>query len=259
MDKPISKQSLFHLLIFNQPFVYSRFITLHPLKMKDIVPFQQYQEALTLRKDAVFQEKEIIKMSYLDFIKYACRNEKLARAYPIPMLPFYYDFIIALLQMACGENTKVRWEPSSLAIYIGGQEITPPVFDDLRKILIIQNDIDFDADEFMNRDTENALKKAREFEAKKNREKSDLEDYIDSLIISLKLTEQEVSNLTIRKFWRYIRRITKREEFLACRTGQMSGLVTLKEPLSYWMTSIDITDPYAHLKTDEAELRSKIT
>ena len=234
MDKPISKQSLFHLLIFNQPFVYSRFITLHPLKMKDIVPFQQYQEALTLRKDAVFQEKEIIKMSYL-------------------------DFIIALLQMACGENTKVRWEPSSLAIYIGGQEITPPVFDDLRKILIIQNDIDFDADEFMNRDTENALKKAREFEAKKNREKSDLEDYIDSLIISLKLTEQEVSNLTIRKFWRYIRRITKQEEYLACRTGQMSGLVTLKEPLSYWMTSIDITDPYAHLKTDEAELRSKIT
>ena len=258
MEREISKQALFPFLIFNQPFVYSRSITLYPLKMKDIVPFQQYQEALTLRKDAVFQEKEIIKMSYLDFIRYACRNEELARAYQMPMLPFYFDFIAALLQLACGENTPIRCEPSSLALFAGEQEITPPIFDDLRKILIIQNDIDFDAGTFMNRDTENALKKAREFEAKKNREKSDLEDYIDSLIISMKLTEEEVSHLTIRKFWRYIKRISKQEEYLACRTGQMSGMVTLKEPLSYWMTSIDIADPYAHLKTDEAELRSKI-
>ena len=136
--------------------------------------------------------------------------------------------------------------------------VTDEVFDDLRKIIIIQNDIDFDIDEFMNIDTVKALEKAREFEAKKNKEKADIEDYIDSIIIGLKVTEDYVSNLTIRKFWRYIKRINKHEEYEACRSGQMSGMVTFKEPIQHWMTSIEVTDKYENLKTDEEELRSKI-
>ena len=81
---------------------------------------------------------------------------------------------------------------------------------------------------------------------------------IDSLIIGLKVTEEYVSNLTIRKFWRYIKRINKHEEYEACRSGQMSGMVTFKEPIQHWMTSIEVTDKYENLKTDEEELRSKI-
>ena len=90
------------------------------------------------------------------------------------------------------------------------------------------------------------------------KKKSDIEDYIDSIIIGLKVTEEYVSNLTIRKFWRYIKRINKHEEYEACRSGQMSGMVTFKEPIQHWMTSIEVTDKYENLKTDEEELRSKI-
>lgn len=93
---------------------------------------------------------------------------------------------------------------------------------------------------------------------KKNKEKSDIEDYIDSLIVDLKVTEEYVSELTIRKFWRYIKRINKHEEYQSCRSAQMSGMVTFKEPIQHWMTSIEITDKYENLKTDEDELRSKI-
>ena len=258
MSVEISKDTLFPYLIYNKEIKYNEHITLYPIKMKDIITFQQYQMALTLRKDAIFQDKQIIKMGYLEFIKYACRNDELAQKYNIPLLPFYYDFIIGVLQLACGEDVEIKYNTSTLDFSINDFLVTDEVFDDLRKIIIIQNDIDFDIDEFMNIDTVKALEKAREFEAKKNKEKADIEDYIDSIIIGLKVTEDYVSNLTIRKFWRYIKRINKHEEYEACRSGQMSGMVTFKEPIQHWMTSIEVTDKYENLKTDEEELRSKI-
>ena len=254
----ISKDTLFPYLIYNKEIKYNEHITLYPIKMKDIITFQQYQIALTLRKDAIFQDKQIIKMGYLEFIKYTCRNDELAQKYNMPLLPFYYDFIIGVLQLACGEDVEIKYNTSTLDFSINDFLITNEVFDDIRKIIIIQNDIDFDVDEFMNIDTVKALEKAREFEAKKSKEKADIEDYIDSLIIGMKITEEYVSNLTIRKFWRYIKRINKHEEYEACRSGQMSGMVTFKEPIQHWMTSIEVTDKYANLKTDEEELRSKI-
>lgn len=258
MSVEISKDTLFPYLIYNKEIKYNEHITLYPIKMKDIITFQQYQMALTLRKDAIFQDKQIIKMGYLEFIKYACRNDELAQKYNMPLLPFYYDFIIGILQLTCGEDVEIKYNTSTLDFSINDFLITDEVFDDLRKIIIIQNDIDFDIDEFMNIDTVKALEKAREFEAKKNKEKADIEDYIDSIIIGLKVTEDYVSNLTIRKFWRYIKRINKHEEYEACRSGQMSGMVTFKEPIQHWMTSIEVTDKYENLKTDEEELRSKI-
>ena len=258
MSVEISKDTLFPYLIYNKEIKYNEHITLYPIKMKDIITFQQYQMALTLRKDAIFQDKQIIKMGYLEFIKYACRNDELAQKYNMPLLPFYYDFIIGILQLTCGEDVEIKYNTSTLDFSINDFLVTDEVFDDLRKIIIIQNDIDFDIDEFMNIDTVKALEKAREFEAKKNKEKADIEDYIDSIIIGLKVTEDYVSNLTIRKFWRYIKRINKHEEYEACRSGQMSGMVTFKEPIQHWMTSIEVTDKYENLKTDEEELRSKI-
>ena len=258
MSVEISKDTLFPYLIYNKEIKYNEHITLYPIKMKDIITFQQYQMALTLRKDAIFQDKQIIKMGYLEFIKYACRNNDLAQKYDMPLLPFYYDFVIGVLQLTCGEDVKIKYNTSTLDFSVNDFTVTDEVFDDLRKIIIIQNDIDFDIDEFINIDTVKALEKAREFESKKNKEKADIEDYIDSLIISLKVTEEYISNLTIRKFWRYIKRINKHEEYEACRSGQMSGMVTFKEPIQHWMTSIEVTDKYENLKTDEDELRSKI-
>lgn len=258
MTVDINKQSLQSFLIFNKEIPYNKFITLYPIHMKDYLSFQQFQLALTLRKDSIFRKKEFIKMGYLEFIQYACRNMSLAEEYKLTFLPFYYDFIIGILQLACGEEAKIKYSPTTLEITINDFVITNSVFDDLRRIIIIQNDIDFDIDEFMNIDTVHALEKAREFEAKKKKETANIEDYIDSLIVSLKMTEEYVSNLTIRKFWRYIKRINKHEEYIACRSGQMSGMVTFKEPLQHWMTSMEVLDKDENFKTDESEVRNKV-
>ncbi len=254
----ISKDRLRPFIIFNKGIEYNSQITLYPVKMQDILSFQQYQPAFTVRKDAIFHEKEIIKMDYLGFIKYACRNIQLAQDYEMPFLPFYYDFIINMLELACGSNARIEYNPSTLDFTINGFNVTSKVFDDLRKIIILQNDIDFDIDGFVNIDTVNALEKAREFEANKNKEKADIEDYIDSLAVALKVTGEYVSGLPVRKFWRYIKRINKHEEYNAFRSGQMSGLVTFKEPLSHWMTSIETNGKDSSLIADEEAVRNKI-
>lgn len=254
----ISSQTFYDCLLFNKEIKYNDSITLYPIKMKNILIFQQCQTAFTLRKDSIFRKKEIIKMQYLDFIKYACRNYSLSQQYNLPFLPMYYDYTLQLLKIACGEESKIIYDQNNLDFTINGIYITNDMFDELRKIILIQNDIDFDVDEFMNIDTLRSLEKAKEFEAKKNKEIADIEDYIDSLVVALKVTENYVSNLTIRKFWRYIKRINKHEEYQSCRSAQMSGMVTFKEPIQHWMTSIEITDKYRNLKTEEEDLRSKI-
>lgn len=254
----ISSQTFYDHLLFNREIKYNDYITLYPIRMKDILIFQQCQTALILRKDSIFQEKEIIKMQYLDFIKYAYKNYSLAQQYNLPFLPMYYDYILQLLKIACGEGSKIVYDQNNLDFAINDFFITSDVFDELHRIILIQNDIDFDLDEFMNIDTLKSLEKAKEFEAKKNKESADIEDYIDSLVVALKVTEDYVSNLTIRKFWRYIKRINKHEEYQSCRSAQMSGMVTFKEPIQHWMTSIEVTDKYKDLKTDEEILRSKI-
>lgn len=258
MSAEINKQSIYNNLLFNREIKYDEAITFYPIRMKYIVQFQMYQIALTLRKDSIFNEKEIIKMSYLDFIKYACNNEDLAIRYKIPTLPFYYNFILELLYLSCGETVQIRYNTESLDFYINDELVTSEMFDDIRKILILQNDIDFDVDEFINRDTLDALEKAKEFESKKRKEKAELEDYIDSLIISLKVTEEYVENMTIRKFWRYITRINMHDNYIIDKTADRSGMVTFKDPIKSWMTSIELDDKYAGLKADEGELRGKI-
>lgn len=254
----INQTLLYPYLIFNKEFHYSDTITLYPVQMRDIIEFQQCQSALTLRKDSIFQEKEFIKMQYFDFIKFAYGNFKLAQQYNLPFLPLYYNFILKLLNLVCGENTIIKVNEKNLDIIINDTLITNDIFENLRKIILLQNDIDYNIDEFINADTINALEKAHAFEAKKRKEKSDIEDYIDSLIIELKVPEEYVSSLTIRKFWRYIKRINKHEEYQSCRCAQLGGMVKFKEPIQHWMTSVETTDPYADVKADEKEIRRKV-
>jgi superfamily II helicase len=80
-----------------------------------------------------------------------------------------------------------------------GEEITAEKFDDIRQIILIQNGVDFDINEFINRDTEEALRKAQEFENEKNNEKATIEDCIDSVVVGLETSEEYVENLSFER------------------------------------------------------------
>lgn len=252
----INKNTLYPLLLYNQPVKYSEFITLYPVTMKDILSFQILSKSITVRKNSTFNEKTIIKMTYLDFLLYALGNEELELKYNVGGLSSYYMLAVQLLQLCC-KTDDITLHSDTGKIQINGQEITPEIFDDLRRIIIIQNDIDFDIDEFIHHDTEMLLLKAQK-SSKKDEDAANIEDYIDSLIIAMHSTEERIMNMSIRKFWRYIKRFNLHENYTIAKTGESTGMVKFKEPIKHWMCSIEEKDKYKHLKTDEGQLRSKI-
>lgn len=252
----INKDGLFPYLIYNKPFPYDDNIVLYPITMNDIVLFQSLSPAITVRKNSIFHEKKIIKMTYLDFLIYAFQNKELEQEYNIMNLSQYFIYAIHLLQLCC-KDAKITIEKDTGQLSINGVAVSPQIFDDLRRIMIIQNDIDFDMDEFLNYDTEKRLLHAKN-DLNKKEERVNIEDYVDSLIIAMNTTEEYVMNMTIRKFWRYIKRYQLYEEYTIAKTGECSGMVSFKEPIQYWMRSFDVDDKYQNLKTDESELRNKM-
>lgn len=253
-----NEETLKEYLLFDTPFPYNESITLHPVLVKDIYSFNQCQQAFTIRKDAIIREKKYIKMGYFDFLKSTFGDDELAKRYKLNCLPFAYSMVLRLLAIICGEDAKIQYHKETLDIWINECLITNEIFDDIRRIFFIQNDVDFDMDEFINIDTLNALEKAREFESRKNKNSGTIEDYIDSLAVGLKVENRYIQNLTIRKFWRYIKRLNKYDEYQACHNGEMSGMVTFKQPLQHWMSSMEIKDKYENLKANENDIRSKL-
>lgn len=253
----INEDILYPFLIYNDPVRYSEKITLYPVSMDKIFEFQQYVSSITVRKNSIFPVKNILKMSYLDFLFYCNQNKELSIQYKLPMLPYWYAWAFELLKLVC-QNQEVLIGNEYGVFQINGELITPEKFDDLRKVIIIQNDVDFNIDEFLNYDTEQELLKAQNILSNQSKEKSTIEDYIDSLVITLKATDEEIKNLTIRKFWRYIKRINMHDDYTICKTGSLSGMVTFKEPLQHWMTSIEKKDKFEDVKTSEEAIKSKV-
>lgn len=257
MNVEITKQSLLPFTMYNNPIKYDEYITIYPVTMKDIITFQFLKDSITLRKNSTFREKKIIKMTYLDFLLYALGNTDLEIQYELLGLSQYYYYAIQLLQLCC-RDSEIRLIEKTGQIKINGEIITPKIFDDLRKIIIIQNDIDFDIDEFLNYDTEQRLLKAQK-DLGKNEDSASIEDYIDSLVIAMHVTEEYIMNMTIRKFWRYIKRYNLHETYTIAKTGECSGFVKFNKPIKHWMRSLEEDDKYKNLKADENELRGKIS
>ena len=252
----IKKDLLLPYLIYNKPVKYSEKIVVYPVTMADVISFQMYSPSITLRKNSTFHDKNIIKMSYLDFLLYALGNAELEIQYKIPELSKYYFLAVNLLQLCC-KDAEIKISNTTGQITINGEIVTPEIFDDLRRIIIIQNDIDFDVDEFLNYDTEQKLLKAQT-SAHKSDLKTSIEDYIDSLVIAMNTTEDRVMNMTIRKFWRYIKRYQLHENYTILKTGECSGMVKFKEPIKHWMVTLETEDRYENYKTNENDLRNKI-
>lgn len=253
----IDKDLLYPYLLFSQPIKYNESITLYPVLMKDVLEFNVLSESITVRKDSRFSDKTVIKMTYLEFLWYAANNMQFCQQYDFKELNNYYVYFLKLLALVCREQ-RVEFNEENGDIYINGFLLDSNSFDDIRRIIIEQNGIDFDVDEFLNYDTEKSLEEAKR-KQNKNQEKSTMEDYIDSLCIALNYSEEDVMKMAIRKFWRYIKRLNLHENYTILKTGECSGMVTFKEPISHWMVSIDEkTDKYADVKADETALKNKI-
>lgn len=255
----ITKDSLLPYMIYDSSVQYTDKISINPIKMENILLFQVLQQSITLRKDSTFRDKQIIKMNYLDFLLFAAIHPELENEYKIEHLSDYYRYAIQLIQMSLPKNSNLSLSDNG-NIYINDELITPSMFDDLRRIIIILNGIDFDIDEFLNYDTEQRLLKAQKDQNRIENitDVANIEDYIDSLVILMNTSVENIKDMSIRKFWRYIKRYSAYDEYKILKSAEYSGMVTLKEPIKFWMNSIGEEDKYSKLKTDKEILFNKI-
>lgn len=252
----ISKESLYEYLLYSDPFPYTKDLILYPISMEHILDFSVFKSSIIVRKNSIFPIKKIIKMPYLDFLFYSYNNYELAKEFKMPFLPQYYSFAFELLKLVF-KNQEVKVNVSKGGFLINNVEITSEQFDDIRRIIILQNGIDFDIDEFINRETEEALLKAQNITSEKD--ESTLEDYIDSVCLAMHISEEKLKEMTIRKFWRCVKRISKRDVFNIMKSAESSGMVKFKEPIKYWMSDIDTNDKYKEIKTDTQSLKQMIS
>ncbi len=150
------------------------------------------------------------------------------------------------------QNQEEKLEPKMNVIKLTGEMV-----DDIRRIIIAQNDEDFDIQEFMNRETEERLNKAQR-DLNPNEQAPTIEDRIDSLTVGLHMNIGEIRDLTIRKFNRLLKRVITYEEYKTSTLALKTGMVKFKEPIKHWTSPIEVEDKYKHVKTDESELRNKI-
>lgn len=257
MSVVYNKDTLASYLMYSKPIQFNEAITLYPITMDHVLEFQRYSRSLTFRKDSRFGVKEIIKMTYLEFLFYTAMNPDVNDLFEdTPDLSYYFAYALSVLGLVCvGQDIDFNNETGG--IRINGYEINADEFDDIRRIIILQNGMNFDIDEFLNYETEKSLENAQK-KISKNSDIVTTEDYIDALIVALHLSENEIQQMSIRKFWRIVKRQSFHETYTILKTGECSGMVKFKEPIKHWIRSIDEEDKYAHLKADEGELRNKI-
>lgn len=252
----ITKDTLYPTLLYSLPFPYSEQISIVPVRMEHILEFQFLSRSLTVRKESIFPDKNIIRMSYLEFLIYAAEHEELSVRYGSRELKNFYGYVYALLSLVC-PGQSVSADPESGWFILNGELVTPDAFEEIRRIILLQNGVEFDPDEFLHFDTEQVLRKAQAHQDR-GQSSGDIEDYIDSLCIFLHCTAGQVREMPIRKFWRYLKRCTMKESYTILKTGECSGMVSFREPVRHWMVSLDEEDKYQSLKTNEQELRNKI-
>lgn len=249
-------------LLYSTPFHYTGKnntfdLVLYPVTMENILEFSIFKQSILVRKNSTFPVKNVIKMSYLDFLFFTYNNVEFAAQYTMPFLPAYYIFAFELLRLVF-KDQEVEVRSDKGGFRVNGIEVNDAMFDDFRRIIILQNGIDFDIDEFIHYDTEQELLKAQEA-LSKNKDNSTIEDYIDSVCVALNRTEHDVKDMTIRKFWRYIKRINKLDMFKAMKAAESTGMVKFKEPVQYWMSTIDNKDKFSDVKTDAETIRNMIS
>ena len=102
-------------------------IILYPVTMNDVVTFQIVSQSITVRKNSIFREKNIIKMTYLDFLFYCISNEHLEIQYKIDGLSHYLLYAITLLKLCCKDSEVILNQQGQDYLYQQDMLLVQPI------------------------------------------------------------------------------------------------------------------------------------
>ena len=122
-------------------------------------------------------------------------------------------------------------------LFVKGIEITSKKFKELKRIYCYQNILDYN-DDYIDPELKEALDEAARLRAG-NTEQPTLERQKACVVASTGYKFDELGQLTLRKFALLVRVIAAKVDYIAYKTGEMSGMVTFKSPYPHWIYSND--------------------
>lgn len=211
-------------LMFDDPIPYKDFL-IYPVTMKDFVKFNVYVKSIIIDKNNI-PDVKIISMSYLDFLFYNAKKTESGQ---------YNLTCMLLLLMMC-----LKVEPQNMSYSLDIEKnnfikikkdegnivnITCSDFDEIRKIICYQNDIDYPDDDPMNPDIKKAIEEMKELQNRNQNKMGTIDHQINYFISNSKWKKEDIKNLSIRSFYDILSIQNYSYHYNAMLNGQYSGMV----------------------------------
>lgn len=205
-------------------------LRIQPILMKDVNEFLYANDILDIVKNEI-ADVEIIQMTYLQYIIQKLMFDETMFDSNLSNGDIWKYKFIVILQLCLGvDASEVSIDKNNNRLIIGENEITSNDFDDIRKIIMYQNVINFD-DTPMSKDYKEMLNK---YYSIKNVgiAMPTLEDKVDVVLANTAYTSQTLREMTYRRFQKIFEKIIDKTEYIV---GAMFKSQGAKEPLEHWV------------------------
>lgn len=217
--------------IFSEPIPYKD-LELYPIMVKDYLVFDSCVDILQIEKNKI-PDIKVIQMSYLKFlILKLFKDDSPSMINELTNGELYeYKFVKLLSLIFHVEENEVifgQYGNGLVGIKIKDVEISHQEFDEIRKIILFQNIYDYDDIE-MSDDFKRVVSEYYQ-EKNKNIISPTLEDKIDVIITKTSLNEEQIKNMSYRRFCRIFDRVRDEIDYIVGSNGY-----TRKEPPEHWI------------------------
>ncbi len=231
--------------LWSEPVVYKN-ITIYPIKCADIQTFYTAVYSLLydpLRYDSLISTLPRLYfltdiLNHQDDLEYLNNNQFLLQLFI--QLQILLKLVLGDKQRFDFLNNKGKWflQITKQTEEDGQQkdieiEIKAKDFENLRKIILQQNWIDYD-DTFIHEDIRKWI---AEQESANKSAQATIEDYMEAFMMQMgSCNVEEFKKVPLRRFNRIVEKILSRENYTMQMTASMSGFVTFKDKIDHWIT-----------------------
>jgi hypothetical protein len=229
----------------NKPFEYQGLL-IYPVTMDKHMEFYTCINCLLLEKNRE-PDIRIIKMSYLDYLfEISKRDEK------NKIFIEWLQYLILVVFKDCKTYDFYYDEQGKIFFKINDTTLYSNDFDNIREIILKQNGIEYE-EMLLDFEFEKALAEASEHKAKHSDKPANLEERMTSYHIYNGLEYEKIYNLTIRQFNKGLERMSLKTNYEIYKSAELSGMVTFKEDIQYWLSHIGKKDKFDGLVVKDAD------
>ncbi len=236
--------------------IYYKNLYIHSFTVEDYFLFNDVVESILIEKDKI-PDIEVIKMSYLKFLAtraFVSQNIIKGNITEGDMWKYRFFTLLSKAFMVEPKEISLVEDGGLPVIYIGKEKITSEDFDEIRKIICIQNIYGYDDIE-MSEDVKQAVS---EYYSIKNKSmvKLTLDDKISIIMAKSNRSQRDINELSLVRFETIFSKMVEEDEYIVAKIAESNGC-KFDKPVEHWVYKKK-TEKYAEAFSSLDEFKSKI-